>query len=114
MIDGWQEAMEVCNLHYAELEKGSPEAVTFSLRLGRWVRAPRFREGKVGQGGGNVPSRGNSLWKIPDAAEKVLKGLKNTVKSPANIYRISKSGTVSISAGFEWQNKLSKTARAIS
>lgn len=46
--------MDICNFHYAELEKGSPEAVTFSLRLGRWVRAPRFREGKVGQGGGNT------------------------------------------------------------
>lgn len=46
--------MEVCNFHYAELEKGSPEAVTFNLRLERWARVRRFREGKVGQGAGNT------------------------------------------------------------
>lgn len=54
MIGGWQEAREVCNFHSAELEKGSPEAVAFSLRFGRWVGASRFRDGKVGQGGGNT------------------------------------------------------------
>ena len=54
LAEGSQEAREVCNLHYAELENRFPEAVTFSLRLGRWVRASRFREGKVGQGGGST------------------------------------------------------------
>lgn len=54
MIGGSQEAREVCNLHYAELENRFPEVITFSLRLGRWVRASRFRKGKVGQGGGST------------------------------------------------------------